>query len=83
MHDVARYNQAAWCERIEWLLLDCDDVTRHMRLSDRLGWTAPMIDEALIDARALREQVNHRIGTGVYTPGEVVTTILSWVERSQ
>jgi hypothetical protein len=82
-HDVARYGQPAWCARIEWLLLDCDDVTRQMRLSCRPGWTEAMIAEALIDAQALREQVTERIDTGIYTPDEVAAAILVWVERDQ
>jgi hypothetical protein len=82
-HDVTRYGQVAWCERIEWLLLDCDDATRQIRLNRRSEWTAAMIGEALTDAQALREQVAHRIDTGTHTPDEVATAILSWVERTR
>jgi chloramphenicol 3-O-phosphotransferase len=82
-HDIVRYGQPAWCERIEWLLLDCDNETRQTRLSGRSGRTISMMTEALQDAQALREQVTERIDTGTHTPDEVATAILSWVERIQ
>lgn len=82
-HDIVRDGQPAWCERIEWFLLDCDNETRQTRLVGRSGWTTSMITEALQDAQALREQVTERIDTGIHTPDEVATAILSWIERIQ
>lgn len=81
--DLATYGQPAWCERVEWLLLDCDDVLRQRRLIRRVGWTTAMITEALTDAHALRTQVSNRIDTGVHTPDEVAKAILQWVERTR
>lgn len=82
-HDLATYGQPAWCARIEWLLLDCDDALRQRRLRRRVGWTAAMITDALTDAQALRTQVSNRIDTGVHTPDAVAQAILEWVERTR
>jgi hypothetical protein len=83
MSDVAQVGQASWYQRIEWLLLDCDDVTRQTRLSARSGWGNEMITEALSDAHVLREHVPEHIDTGSRTPDEVAEAILRWVERTQ
>lgn len=79
--DLALSGQPAWCERIEWLLLDCADHTRRTRLRQRPGWTEAMIAEALADAQVLREQISAQIDTGSATPDEVAAAILDWVER--
>lgn len=83
LHDLAAYGQPAWCERVEWLLLDCDDSTRQDRLGCRSGWTAAMIAEAIIDAHVLRGQVTERIDTGRHTPAEVAAAIVLWVEQTR
>jgi hypothetical protein len=83
MNDVAEAGQATWYQRIEWLLLDCDDATRQRRLSARAEWSGEMIREALSDARALREHISERIDTGTHTPHEVAEAILRWVARTQ
>ena len=81
--DVAAHGQPAWCERIEWLLLDCDDSTRRTRLAARAGWTAAMIEAAITDAHALRPQIAERIDTARTAPDDVATAILSWVDRTK
>jgi len=82
-NDVAQAGQTTWYQRIEWLLLDCDDATRQMRLSVRSGWSGEMIGEALSDARALRDHIPERIDTGIRTPDEVAEAIVSWVRCTQ
>jgi hypothetical protein len=79
--DVAAYGQPAWCDRIEWLLLDCADTIRYDRLQRRAGWTTDMIAESILDAQVLRQQIVERIDTNTYTPDEVATTILTWLAR--
>lgn len=79
--DLALCGPPAWCERIEWLLLDCDDGTRQTRLTRRAGWTAAQIDEAVADAQVLREQISVRVDTGLSTPAEVADAILEWAKR--
>ena len=82
-NDVDQTGQAIWYQHIEWLLLDCDDVTRQTRLSARSEWSDEMITEALSDAHALRKHILERIDTGTHTPDEVAEAILRWVERTQ
>jgi hypothetical protein len=82
-NDVEQTGQAIWYQHIEWLLLDCDDVTRQMRLSARSEWSDEMITEALSDAHALRKHILERLDTGTHTPDEVAEAILRWVERTQ
>lgn len=81
--DVAQAGQAPWYQRIEWLLLDCDDATRQRRLSARSEWSDEMITEALSDAQSLREHFPERIDTTTHTPDEVAETVLRWVEQTQ
>ena len=81
--DVAQASHATWYQRIEWLLLDCDDVTRQSRLSARPEWSDEMITEALSDAQALREHLSGHIDTAIHTPDEVAEAILRWVARAQ
>lgn len=83
LRDLAEQGQPAWCERIEWMLLDCDDATRRARLGRRAGWSAAMIAEALADAQVLREQIPARIDTGRITPDAAAAAILAWVERTR
>ena len=66
--DLARDGQPSWCDQTEWLLLDCDDDLRRLRLKQRPEWTEARIEEALADARVLRQTIPTRIDTGVYSP---------------
>jgi hypothetical protein len=69
-----------WCRDVAWLLLDCDDRVRRERLRTRLEWTAAMVEEAIADARVLRQVVATRVDTVEHTPTEVASTILAWIE---
>lgn len=79
--DITQYGQPYWCTRIEWLLLDCDDEVRRQRLSQRPDWTTQMIEEALHDARELRQSIEKRIDTGRHTPTQVAQRIHEWTEE--
>ncbi len=74
--DFASLGLPAWCRAIEWLLLDCDNVTRRERLRSRPEWTAPMIE----DARDLRSRVTDRVDTARETPAQVARSILFWLD---
>lgn len=78
--DFAEKPLPGWCRGLEWLLLDCDDETRRARLRAR-GWSGARLDEAMGDARALRQQVPTRLDTGKATPGETAVQVLAWLER--
>jgi hypothetical protein len=79
--DVTAAGPESWLQRVEWLLLDCDDAERRTRLSRRPEWSDEMISEALSDARTLREHIAERIDTSAHTPDDVAERILRWVER--
>ncbi|MDQ3929300.1 MAG: chloramphenicol phosphotransferase CPT family protein [Chloroflexota bacterium] len=78
--DFAWHSLPSWCERVEWLLLDCDDRVRCERLRARPEWTDDMVQEAIEDAHALRLMVDTKVDTGRHTPAEVAEAILSWLE---
>lgn len=78
--DFERHGLPDWCGSVEWLLLDCDDDVRRFRLASRLGWTGDMVEDALEDARVLRQIVAHRLDTAQHTPPQVAKSILSWLE---
>jgi hypothetical protein len=82
-HDVAELGPLAWCDRINWFLLDCDDRVRRERLRQRPGWTAPMMDEALADAAALRAGISTVVDTGHHPPRHVAERIAAWLERAR
>ena len=79
--DMQQYGQPAWCSGIKWLLLDCDDQNRRERLVQRPNWTEAMIDEAIADARALRQSVHRQVDTGLLSPKETAIKILDWLEQ--
>lgn len=78
--DFESHGLPEWCGGVEWLLLDCDDAIRRERLGRRSGWTAAMVEEALEDARVLREMVPTRVDTARQSPDEVASSILGWLE---
>lgn len=78
--DFAGKPLPGWRRGLEWLLRGCDDETRRARLQAR-GWTGARLDEAMGDARALRQQVPARIDTGKATPGETAAQVLLWLDR--
>lgn len=67
-----------WLSSIDWLLLDCDDRTRTARLQAR-GWISTSIEEALVDARALRLAVPTVIDTSETTPEEAARQVYAWL----
>ncbi len=81
--DIERFGQPAWCREIKWLLLDCDDKTRRVRLSQRQDWTELMVTEATTDAQALREVISTHLDTSVLTPDQVATKILAWLQQEK
>lgn len=79
--DFAGRPLPAWCAGLRWLLLDCGDEVRRVRLRAR-GWTGARLEEALEDARALREGVAERVDTGVLNPDEVAERVLGWLRHN-
>jgi hypothetical protein len=80
--DIMSHGKPAWCSNIAWLLLDCDDAIRRGRLKQRPEWTATMIDEAVDDARLLRQTAPSRIDTGLFSPQLVAGMVLQWLEQA-
>lgn len=80
--DIMRYGHPSWCTRIDWLLLDCADEVRRHRLTQRPGWTEPMIAETLADAQELREAVARRIDTGSHSPGQVAQLLHHFLQHA-
>ncbi len=70
----------AWRQTIEWLLLDCDDVTRRTRLRARPEWTQAMIEDAIDDAAALRLSVAASVDTAGKNPSQVANSLVSWLD---
>lgn len=79
--DVADVGQPAWCDGIEWLLLDCTDAVRRERLARRQGWTGAMIVAALADAAALRASIDSTVDTSAHPPHDVAMHILAWLDQ--
>lgn len=77
--DLETFGKPAWCREIFWLLLDCEDQIRRDRLTEREDWTLERTDEAIEDARELRQLVPDRIDTGVLVTGEVANKVLGWI----
>lgn len=67
-----------WHESVRWRLLDCDEVTRTLRLRER-GWQSPAIEEAIADAVALRQQVAEGIDTSRQEPVSVAAMLADWL----
>ena len=80
--DIEQHGRPAWCNGIAWLLLDCDDATRRSRLKQRPEWTDGMIEEAVDDARLLRQIVHLRIDTGLLAPHPVAQLICDWLQET-
>ena len=80
--DIAQYGQPAWCNKVNWLLLDCDDQTRRERLQHRPDWTEAMIDEAITDADFLRQAIHLQVDTKLLSPNAVAAKILAWLEHA-
>ena len=79
--DVTAYGRPAWCDGIEWMLLDCDDDVRAARLAGR-SWTPARIAEALADAAALRAGIATRVDTGRHSPNAVARRVKRWLPAS-
>jgi hypothetical protein len=80
MQDIQKLGQPAWCNSIEWLLLDSDDETRRRRLSRRPEWTRAMIEEAVEDASVLRQLVRRRVDSSSIPPEAVAVKIREWLQ---
>lgn len=76
--DVASSGIPTWCERVEWLLLDCADDVRTARLASR-GWDGDRIRGALDDANTLRQLPVNRLDTQRHNPGDVARQIANWL----
>jgi len=64
--------------KLEWLLLDCPDAVRRMRL-ERRNWSESQIDEAILDAAVLRKSIVVRSDTSEQSVEDVARQIRSWV----
>jgi hypothetical protein len=77
--DIAHYGVPEWCDGVEWLLLDCSDDTRSQRLRGR-EWPAERIEEALQDARKLRETIPDQLDTSTSAPAEAAQRVTAWLD---
>lgn len=78
--DLEEHGLPDWCGGVEWLLLDCNDEVRRERLRTRREWTDAMVEEAVEDARSLRQSVSVSVDTAQHTPVQVASAILAWLE---
>jgi chloramphenicol 3-O-phosphotransferase len=78
--DIRAHEAPVWWTAIHWCLLDCSDTIRRQRLTQRHGWTAAMVEDAISDAHFLRTTIRHRIDTGTSAPDEVARRIAQWVQ---
>ncbi|MFF1696162.1 hypothetical protein ACFVXC_21450 [Streptomyces sp. NPDC058257] len=62
----------------EWALLDCDDRDRRTRLTAR-GWDDAEIEEALQDARELRDLIGTGFSTSGRAPCDTATAVAAWL----
>jgi hypothetical protein len=81
-YDIEQHGKPAWCDRISWLLLDCDDAIRWERLKQRPEWTDAMIGEAVDDAHVLRQTVRQKIDTGSVPPDAVAHMVRDWLQQT-
>lgn len=72
-----------WCQSVEWLLLDCEDVIRCERLAHRHGWSEQRIEDAILDAASLRQTITKCIDTGKTAPEEIAGLIYRWITDSE
>jgi len=70
-----------WQRSVRWFLLDCDDGTRTARLQER-GWHGAAIEEAIVDACVLRQQILEGIDTSRQKPESVAAMFTDWLRRS-
>lgn len=76
--DVDKAGLPAWCDRTEWLLLDCDDAVRRRRLQQRDGWDERRINEAVEDGAALRAGIERIVDTASLSPIETAQAVYGW-----
>ncbi|MGI8855573.1 MAG: hypothetical protein ACR2JW_07475 [Thermomicrobiales bacterium] len=79
--DIAGVGSLAWCGGIDWLLLDCDDHIRRERLTRREGWTAAMVEDAILDAMALRSAFSTTVDTGRHLPRSIAARVVAWLDQ--
>ncbi len=75
--DFEAFGLPAWCDQVNWLLLDCGDIERRSRLEQR-GWSGKAISAAIVDAQELREEGFVTIDTSKSTKAQVADGILRW-----
>lgn len=78
--EVAALAPCGSADPASWCLLDCDDATRVARLRMR-GWTDAMIEEAVADGQALRDQVDFVVGTADRGLDATAAHVRSWIEQ--
>ena len=81
--DIENFGRPDWCQGIRWLLLDCEDNIRRTRLQKRQEWNETRVNEALADARELRQVVSQSIDTGQLSPNDVAYEILNWLNNQE
>lgn len=80
--DIEINGRPAWCQGVEFLLLDCDDETRKQRLVQCRNWSMEQIEEAQAEARWLRQQdIRRNVDTGKVSPTQVASEIYDWLEQ--
>ena len=73
-----------WRSEIRWLLLDCPEAVLRERLGAREGWTEARIQEAIVDASQLRDEIaEHVIDTASSTPTTTARAITNWLSESR
>ena len=77
--DLEPLGMPDWCSEMRWILLDCPDAVRRQRLKQRDGWDEARIQEALEDAKELREIIPTRLDTSTGTAGEISRMLLDWL----
>lgn len=75
--DFLSYGLPEWCQKVDWLLLDCESEIRTARLLAR-GWSEISIEAALADAGELRDCGFEKISTDVCSKSEVAAAIIRW-----
>ena len=78
--DIESFGLPYWCEKVHWILLDCEDEIRKQRLETRVDWNDKRKKEAFIDAASLREILRRSIDTSYSSPSEVAQKVLGWAD---
>jgi len=63
---------------VKWLLLDCPDPLRRIRLQAR-GWGEERIDDALADASKLRAEIKNYVNVADLSVADVADKVKQWI----